>query len=228
MFASPNRTFRGGLVGSRKTNGKLGCEACEEKTGQDKKTYEKLFKDAKKGVNQMKNIYQSALIALAVGLMFDSSAFAQHQAAEQEAVQKFKQYTSDLMVKYKAEKYERTEHAVYCPNWGPGAHGYVKAAYEPDSSYKIDVRKTDSLITPYVGILWLQWDKRYSDCKDTREEAQTQSDLPNRDHLAYQYKYGFQDGHWIPQDRLIGSVTEQGIRWEFCGEEKAYLEPKGY
>jgi hypothetical protein len=176
----------------------------------------------------MKNFYKLALIALGAGLLFGSFVFAQDQKTEQESVKKFKQYTSDLMAKYKAEKHERTEHAVYCPNLGPGATGYVKAAYEPDAGYTIDVRKTDSLITPYIGILKLQWNKRYSDCEDTREKAQAQSNLSHPDSLEYRYTYGFQDGEWVSQGREIGNVTSEGIQWESCREEKAYLEANGY
>ena len=148
------------------------------------------------------------------------------EKAEQDAVKMFKQHVSSLISKYNAEKHVRVEYSPLCGTTNP--HGYLKASYEADLHYKLDVRRTDSLITPYVGILGLRWNERYSECRKTGEEAQTQSDFPHSDFLDYRYTYGYQDGKWIPQDREVGGLTDHGVEWEQCADEKAKLEAMGY
>src|SRR6185437_13175994 len=106
-----------------------------------------------------------------------------------------------------------------------GRSGYIKAAYEPNPSYKVDVRKTDSLVSPYVGFLLLDWDKQYSDCEATQERASSQRNLPHFGYIRYRYTYAFQDRQWI--------ATEHELRgsdgpWETCEEEKAHLAGSGY
>ena len=165
-----------------------------------------------------------ALLAVSV-----PSAFICDEKAEQEAVNTFKRYVTDLMARYKAEKHERIERHPRCDIEGV-PHGYLKATYEPDLAYTFDVRKTDSLVSPYVGILELRWKERHSDCEETRDKAQSHSDLPYSNDLRYRYTYVFRDGKWVPHGREIGSMTAEGneFRWESCEDERAHLEAGGY
>src|SRR6185437_16079659 len=65
--------------------------------------------------------------------------------SEADIVKNFNKNISDLMMRYKAAKQERIEFDPYCGT--TGRSGYIKAAYEPNPSYKVDVRKTDSLVS---------------------------------------------------------------------------------
>ncbi len=174
----------------------------------------------------------SFLVLLAAVLTLSGwSVFAGDEKTEQDAVKTFKQYVSDLIARYKAEKHERTETSPRCLEGGsPPPSPYLKAVYEPSVDYKIDVRKTDSLVSPYVGTLEFRWNERFSVCHETREEAEADSKLLGSNSLKYRYTYAFQEGKWVPKDREIGSLSIDGSRWEWesCAEEEADLAPKGY
>jgi hypothetical protein len=164
----------------------------------------------------------------AVLILSMPSNFLADEKADQDAVKKFKQYVSDLMARYKAGKHERTEHTSLCHIGDSDLYGYTKSAYEP-GAYEFDVRRTDSLITPYVGTLELEWIQHRSGCQDTREEAQVQSVLPYSDSARYRYTYGFQEGKWIPKGSESGSVTDEGgISWHSCARERKLMEAHGY
>jgi hypothetical protein len=158
--------------------------------------------------------YFSLVILVGVMILSVPSVFAGDEKADQEATKKFKQYVSDLIAHYKAEKHERIEHDPYVCGIG---HGYAKAAFEV-GTYGIDVRKTDSLITPYVGILELKWDDHYSSCMSTKEKAQAESDLSLPGSFTYRYTYGFQDGKWVAQSREVRArdMEGSGWHWESC------------
>jgi hypothetical protein len=171
-----------------------------------------------------------SVLVISVLVLFAPSVFVGDEKAEQEAVKTFKQYVSDLMGRYKAEKHERTGTSPHCEEGGSPPFPYLRAVYEPSVDYKIDVRKTDSLVTPYAGILEFRWNERFSVCHETREEAQADSKLSGSNSLKYRYTYAFQDGKWVPKDREIGSLSIDSSRWEWesCADEEAYLAPRGY
>lgn len=144
--------------------------------------------------------------------------------SEADVVKSFKEYVSNLMVRYKADKHERTEfEPAYCGT--TERPGYVRTSYEPSTAYKLDVRKTDSLISPYFGTLLIEWNQHYSDCKETREKAQAQLSLGHfGSGPTYRYTYAFQDGKWVPTDREVWSTST----WESCVEERSHLAGSGY
>jgi len=147
------------------------------------------------------------------------------EKAEQQAVKTFKQYVSDVVAHYKAGKHERIEHSNHC---GLQMDYYLKSAYEV-GEYRIDVRKTDSLLTPYIGVLELRWNERYSGCEETWDGAEAQSDLPHSDSWGYRYTYGFQEGKWVLKESELERKTYEGdVVWASCAKELAYTGKRMY
>ncbi len=81
---------------------------------------------------------------------------------------------------------------------------FRRSRYEPSVDYGIDVRKTDSLISPYLGVVEFHWIGYRTDCAKTKEEAQAKG-LPTEENLLvkYRYTYAFQDGAWVRQKREV-------------------------
>src|ERR1019366_1066665 len=128
-------------------------------------------------------------IFLAALVLLSPSVFAADEKAEQDAVKKFKQYVSDLITHYKSQKHERIESdPPVCVFVDRPLQGYARVAYEVGTYEIVDVRKTDSLITPYVGILELAWDSHYSSCQDTEEKAKAESNLQDK-YVPFKYHY---------------------------------------
>jgi len=164
--------------------------------------------------------FSGLVIVLSILVLSLPSVSVGDEKADQEATTKFKQYVSDLIARYKGEKHERIESGLGVTVAVCGMDkldGYVKVAYEV-GTYGIDVRKTDSLITPYVGVLELTWDSHSSRCHDTKEEAQADAELPKPGSFKYRYTYGFQDGKWVPQSREVRGMDSEGneFHWSPC------------
>jgi len=167
-------------------------------------------------------VFLFAVLILSVPSVFSGD----EKTEEQQAMKTFKQYVSDLMERYRVEKYEQVDATSHCEG-----HEYVKSSYEPSVASKVDVRKTDSLVSPYAGILEFQWNERYSDCQATREKAQAQSDLKNSNSVNYRYTYAFQDGKWVPTEAEIGSVNPDDVshlKWESCADDVTHLTRSGF
>jgi hypothetical protein len=80
---------------------------------------------------------------------------------------------------------------------------FRKELYEPDTEYSIDVRKTESLISPYVGFIEFKWHEHDGDCAQTKEEAEAKPFHATGVYQTYRYTYAFQDGTWVPEGRQI-------------------------
>ncbi len=91
---------------------------------------------------------------------------------------------------------------------------FRRSLYQPTVDYGVDVRKTDSLISPYLGVVEFHWIGYRTDCAKTKEEAQAKP-LPAKENflVKYRYTYAFQDGAWVRQKREV-----YYSEWKDCKE----------
>ena len=136
-------------------------------------------------------------IALLVSLLSGLS-FAQETDAKfaVNPVKLFKEYLSKHFESYKTDRRERLTEL---------GGGWVKAYYEPDVNYKIDVQKTNSLITPFTGFCEFTLTRHRTKFYATKNEAKNDYSFIESDKWVHRHHYGFQDGKWE-----ITSRTHQG------------------
>jgi hypothetical protein len=74
--------------------------------------------------------------------------------------------------------------------------------YEPDqSSATIDVQKTASLVSPYIGKLEFQLVQHFTTFHKTRKEAESDSAFVRSRAVIHKHTYAYQDGRWVPKVR---------------------------
>jgi hypothetical protein len=79
--------------------------------------------------------------------------------------------------------------------------GWNKWYWEPSTDYTIDVRKTDSLVSPYVGVVTFGVTSYYTACHPTREEAEKDGNYPNTYDFEHRYTFSYQDDKWVLKSR---------------------------
>lgn len=195
------------------------------------------------GRGVMKRLVRSKVLVFVFALIVASpSGFAFDQKSEQAVVKSFKQFAADLVAGYSARKNEWAEpwqmppcetvqdvleavhRGISHAQWAEDHPHFRKGRYEPSTDYGVDVRKTDSLISPYLGVIEFRWFGRYGGCAKTREDAQagSVSDKVEYD-VKYRYTFAFQDGAWVPQGREIyelGISKEDPDKWKDCKDNE--------
>jgi hypothetical protein len=185
----------------------------------------------------MRARWNSVLLVLAL-LTTGFGTFARDEKSEQAIVKSFKQFAAELIGRYGATNNESIQHwqmppcetpedlqgmlkaGVLPSQWEEQHPHFRKGRYEPSTDYAVDVRKTDSLISPYVGIIEFHWLGRYGACAKTPEEAQASPVSDKVEYgVKYRYTFAFQDGAWVPQGREIGGADPD--KWTDCKGNKS-------
>lgn len=135
---------------------------------------------------------QVSLVLLILLILLAPSSLAGDEKAEEEAVKAFKQYVADFMGSYETGKHEL---AVKLDG------GWVKWHFEPVGTPSIDVRKTDSLISPYAGVCEFTLAKYFTALHKSAEEAQADDKFVGSSESKHRHTYAFQEGHWVPISR---------------------------
>lgn len=137
--------------------------------------------------------YKSITIVILFFLLCSSIYTQQDESnSEIDPVKSFKEYLSDHFASYDKDKREQLS------NLGGG---WVKEYYEPADNYKIDVKKTNSLITPFTGFCEFTIIRHYTDFHQTMKDASKDSEFIKTDKLIHRHKYGFQEGKWVVTSR---------------------------
>lgn len=171
----------------------------------------------------MRRLRKLAWIAI-VGLLVCPVVLAADEKAEREAVvSSFKQYVKDYVDSYKTDRREQV-HDIQgrlgnTGTWVIGSFGPVR------DGYSIDIRKTDSLISPYVGVLEFELVGHETRVHASKEEALADNDFgPETEGFVIEHRhtYAFQDGKWVPKSRQRYDGIDK--EWEDCVPHDGCLE----
>ena len=168
---------------------------------------------------------------LAYIFIFTFISFAQESTStiNVDPVKSFKEYIKNYFESYKSNNREQITKL---------GGGWVKECYEPDYDYKIDVQKTNSLMTPFIGICEFTLIRRITNFCTSKEDAESDNLFVKSDKRNHIHNYGFQDGKWIVTSRknqspslakLINPMTNSATldQWNDCNEVIKYGELKG-
>ena len=125
-------------------------------------------------------------------------------------VKTFKDYITKHLSSYKQDKRE---------NITLLGGGWVRLYYEPESNYKIDVQKTNSLVTPYTGYCEFTLTRHFTTFYKNKEDAAKDSIFIKSDKTIHRHHYGFQENNWVVTSRehmMISSVMDND--WYDCNE----------
>jgi hypothetical protein len=142
--------------------------------------------------------------------MLGATVLTAYAQLEANALASFKKETSAYMAHYK--KYMMTTMVS-----GEGDK-WLKISLEA-SDFSIDVRKTDSLVSPYIGTLDFTVTIRFTANHETRAEAEADSSFVGDSGKGiiepHKHIYAFQDGKWVSKSRQQYNTVHK--EWEDCG-----------
>ncbi|WP_110955102.1 hypothetical protein [Anaerosinus massiliensis] len=143
----------------------------------------------------MKKVWMITMVLL---LAYSNLVFA--APSESEVVASFKSYV-DQEVKKAMDSYKGQNWLVFIinkkqpPNWLEPPFWRI-VHFTVNGEYTIDLRKNDSLIRPYVGILKIDKVNYYEDFSS--QEAAAQCDSPKyRDTDHYTFSIAYQEDKWV-------------------------------
>jgi hypothetical protein len=166
----------------------------------------------------MRRLRKLGWIAI-MGLLMCPSVFAQDQKSERDAVVKsFKQYIKDYIDSYKTDKRQKIFYREPNPQLGLKG-GWGKVFFEPQSGYGIDVKVTDSLVSPYSGVCEFTMTVHSIALQDTKEQAEKETNF-NVTTVKHKHTYAYQEGHWTPVGRQYHS--DYPDKWYDCDSCNVY------
>lgn len=112
---------------------------------------------------------------------------------DRDVVQSFEQYIADYINSYKAD---RRDYVYQLPNGK-----WQKDFFEPADKRSIDVRRTDSLISPFTAICEFELSANQTAAHDSKEQAQLDYLAVKTEKVSHRHVYAFQNGHWVVKKR---------------------------
>lgn len=132
-----------------------------------------------------------------------------------DVVASFKKYVADYMNSYKTDRREMVRLL---------GGGWAKEYFEPLPDAGIDVRKTDSLVSPYMGVVEFTLITRYTTFHKTRTEAEADNNFVQTRQTKHRHTYAYQDGSWVPKTRQ--NCLPMLDEWYECNEYDGCWELK--
>src|SRR6267142_6935957 len=120
-------------------------------------------------------------------------ALGQDASNDKQVVESFTAYVQRHLASYEHNRRERTTKL---------GGGWVREYFQPDqSSASIDVQKTASLVSPYIGTVEFQLVQHYTAFHKTRKDAEGDSAFVNSRAVTHKHSYAYQGGKWVPKTR---------------------------
>lgn len=153
-------------------------------------------------------------------LVFCLSSICCAQEKTEDPVKSFKIYLAKHFESYKSDSREQITKL---------GGGWVKEYYEPNLNYKIDVQKTNSLITPFTGYCEFILIRHITDFHSSKEEASNDSIFTKSNERTHKHSYGFQEDKWVVTSRsnqdqelakIVNPLTKRSSfdTWGDCNE----------
>lgn len=148
---------------------------------------------------------ESSLALSLIGIT--TPAWAGFEQTDQDVVAAFKKYIADYMASYGSDKRELVAHL---------GGGWVNEQFQPAGEPSIDVRRTDSLISPFAGTCEFTLVRSRTDFHSSESDAKSDGSFDHTDSTKHRHSYAYQDGHWVPVSRehFFPSLN----KWYDCDE----------
>jgi hypothetical protein len=125
------------------------------------------------------------LTAIFVMLLLVIPVVAQSDA---EVVASFKKHLADYAVSFKTDRRESVRET---------SGGWRKNYYEVGDNYSIDLQRTASLVSPYVGTVEFHFVMHSTAFHKTREEAEADNKFISSESFRHRHSYAYQDSAWV-------------------------------
>lgn len=151
--------------------------------------------------------YRKLALPLVI-LILGATALPASAQSDADVVKSFKAYVADYVASYKTN---RREHVVETSG------GWSRQYFEVDPEFSIDVRKTDSLISPYLGVAEFLLTMHYTAFHKTQAESEADHSFVQSMSMKHRHTYAYQDGAWALKSREEYNSTLGG--WYDCDRD---------
>jgi len=146
------------------------------------------------------------ILLLTIMLLLTLSNIGFADPSESEILASFKQYVSDevgtALSTYEVDKYKMRKSSE--GRW-------YKTTSSLNPNYSMDIKKTNSLMSPYMGILEVsQVDSNYSEYL-SKEMAETDTILYDSNKTTYKFIIAYQDNKWVITGVNVQKTNIDGI-----------------
>ena len=145
---------------------------------------------------------------LGIVTMLSAATLTTLAQSDADVVASFKKYMTNYVASYKTDRREQVDHK---------SGGWSRKYFELGADYSIDVRKTDSLISPYAGFAELVLTMHSTAFHKTQVEAETDHNFIESYSMKRRNTYAYQDGGWILKSRQE-YVSVLG-KWSDCDHD---------
>ena len=133
------------------------------------------------------------LTALLLVMPYPSQA-----ATDQEIVASFQQFITEQLTPI-YETYKGNHYSIIGPHVYPDSkkQKWFKSKDDLDKKYSLDVEKTNSLVSPYIGTLVIKRNDFYSESFLSYESAEAATAIRHTNTRTYTFKIAYQNGKWV-------------------------------
>jgi hypothetical protein len=141
-------------------------------------------------------------------LMLGAIALPAGAQSDADVAKSFRAYIADYVASYKTDRREQVVQT---------SGGWSRQYFEVGSEYGIDVRKTDSLISPYVGVAEFALTMHYTAFHKTQAEAEADHRFVQSMSMEHRHTYAYQDGAWALKSRE--EYSSAAGKWWDCDRD---------
>jgi hypothetical protein len=145
--------------------------------------------------------------SLIVGVLVIAGGALAHSPQDDPIVNSFQKCISDFMASYQTNRHEHVTKL---------GGGWVKEIYRPIGEPSLDIKRTDSIMSPYLGICEFTLRREITAFHNTKEEAAQDNKFVQSDNATHRHRYAYQSGKWVPKTREYWS--KGGEHWYDCNE----------
>jgi hypothetical protein len=140
----------------------------------------------------MRRITKLLTSAFGALFMIIPAAAVLSQQSDADIVASFKKHLTDYVASYKTNRRDEIRET---------SGGWCRNYYDIDENYSVDLRKTDSLISPYVGTANFAFIMHSTSFHKTKAEAEADNNFIRSQPLKHRHSYAYQDGAWVLTQR---------------------------
>ena len=101
--------------------------------------------------------------------------------------------------------------------------GWVKERFKPMENYKVDVQRTNSLVSPYIAICEFTLVRAMTKFHKLKIDAENDNSFIKSDSRIHKHTYAYQNGKWVVTDRKNKGRQD----WYDCNEVVSTVENAG-
>jgi hypothetical protein len=135
-------------------------------------------------------------------LMLGATTLVTLAQSDSDVVTSFKGYVADYVEGYKTDRREQIVQSGDAMGQ-PVPGEWHKESFDAPQSVNIDVQKTNSLVSPYIGVLEFSLTEHNTAIHKSKDDAENDSNFIQVLVFQHRHTYAFQDGVWVPSHARI-------------------------